>query len=115
MPEPLKWYSAQSAEQQERVLGDWSDAPVAREELCGMLLDIAREQVLEYGVLLNDDNDPPARFVFAQLMHARNLWEAGKADENGNLGSEGYSYTPRPLDKTIKNTIRPVSGRVHVL
>ncbi len=65
------------------------------------------------------DPDPapviPSRYSYAQLQQAMNLWAAGRADENGNIGTEGYSFQPRPLDKTIRNIIRPTSGVPGVL
>ena len=136
------WYSADDAGQA-RLLGAWSGAPVDQQELCGFLLDTARLQVIEYapeastvesalaGVLLQFglsdrlgevlaalgtvEAEPPFNYVLAQLQQARNLWAAGRADENGDIGSEGYSFVPRPLDKTIRNIIRPVKGMIHVL
>jgi hypothetical protein len=48
--------------------------------------------------------------VYAQLEQAKNLWNAGRAQQDGGVGSEGYSFTPRPLDKTIRSIIRPTSG-----
>lgn len=57
----------------------------------------------------------PSRYSYAQLQQAMNLWAAGRADENGNVGTEGYSFQPRPLDKTIRNIIRPTSGVPRVL
>lgn len=56
----------------------------------------------------------PRRYVYAQLQQARNLWLAGRTDQNGDIGGE-YSFTPRPLDKTIRDIIRPVDGKPHVL
>jgi len=52
----------------------------------------------------------PQRYVYAQLEQAKRLWMAGLADENGNIGTETFSFTPRPLDKTIRAIIRPQSG-----
>ena len=40
----------------------------------------------------------------------RHLAAAPAPDENANVGAEGYSFTPRPLDKTIRTIIRPTSG-----
>lgn len=148
------WYAVSTPEEQTRLLAAWVGAPVENEELAGMLLDVAREQVIEYAeeggaaeqvsnllasldvptetiaavlVLLAFPEDPdsggyseggygdpvspiPSRYAYAQLQQAKTLWGAGMADENANVGSEGYSFTPRPLDKTIRTIIRPTSG-----
>ncbi|APH44878.1 hypothetical protein BMW26_07845 [Microbacterium sp. 1.5R] len=121
------WYSATTPEQADRLLAAWPDAPTENQELCGFLLDIAREQVLEFappypGLDSSErwehmaawDLDPAPRFVYAQLQQATNLWNAGRAQQDSSVGSEGYSFTPRPLDKTIRSIIRPTSGVANV-
>lgn len=42
------WFRATSPAEQQRVAAAWKDAPLANLELLGMLLDTAREQVLEF-------------------------------------------------------------------
>jgi len=56
----------------------------------------------------------PSRYVYAQLQQAKNLWAAGEADQESNIGAEGYSFQPRPLDKVIRQLIRPQSGAADV-
>ncbi|CAI9386085.1 hypothetical protein [Microbacterium sp. T2.11-28] len=139
------WYTAAPGPGQTRLLAAWPGADsLVNPELVGMLLDVAKEQVLAFApalepaaqvrTLLEDlgveeasitavitlldfeDNpsDPPTRYAYAQLRQAQTLWAAGEADENGNIGTEGFSYVPRPLDKTIRGIIRPKSGTVDV-
>ena len=137
------WYGVTDGVAQARLAAAWAGAPIENAELCGMLLDTAKMHVLAFAsepseisaalskVLLQfgrqdrlqdvltllelDDTEPPFNYVFAQLQQAKNLWAAGRADENGEIGTEGYSFTPRPLDKTIRALIRPVQGDIHVL
>lgn len=107
-----KWYSAEDAEAQARVVAAWKDAPVTNVELLEMILDTAREQVLAYATE-NDRSLPGltlARLAYAQLQQAKNLWNAGRVDSAGDVGPEGFSFTPRPLDKTVQSLIRPRSG-----
>ena len=52
----------------------------------------------------------PVNLVYAQLQQAKNLWNAGRVSGGGDVGVEQYTYTPRPLDKTIKGIIRPAHG-----
>ncbi len=117
------WYSVATPEEAQRLLAAWPDAPVEQQELCGFLIDLAREQVLAYAPPYPDpelttkdvwtqawDLDPAPRFIYAQLMQAQNLWNAGRAQQDGGVGTEGYSFVPRPLDKNIRQIIRPVSG-----
>jgi hypothetical protein len=134
------WYSAADGAAQTRLKAAWSGAPVENAELCGFIVDTARLQVVEYApeattasaalaeVLLQfglldrleevldlldlDEDQPTFNLVYAQLQQAKNLWAAGRADENGDIGSEGYSFIPRPLDKTIRSIIRPTNGDI---
>lgn len=53
-------------------------------------------------------------YVYAQLQQAINLWNAGRTDGNGAVGAEGWSFVPRPLDKVIRNIIRPIDGKPDV-
>lgn len=132
----MHWYSASDPS---RIDGAWSDAPSENQELLGMLLDVARVQVLafaenstpveEVGVMLENlgyttetvtavmallgttPTDPPARYVYAQLQQAKNLFNAGR----GTSGPDGFEFSPRPLDKDIQRIIRPKSGAISVL
>lgn len=44
----MQWYSAEDEAAVDRIDAAWSDAPIDNEELLGMLLDVAREQVIGY-------------------------------------------------------------------
>jgi hypothetical protein len=107
------WLTCDTAEAQERLTGLWEDAPIENLELTGMLLDVAQEQVLTFAPTPPEGadwtNTPPARLVLAQLQQAINLWNAGRATPE--VGPEGFSFTPRPLDKTIRTIIRPQDGK----
>lgn len=59
-----------------------------------------------YGPLLDN---PPARYVYAQLQQAKNLWNAGRVAAAGD-GSGEFQFVPRPLDKEIQRIIRPRAG-----
>lgn len=117
----VTWYSASDPEAQERLGSAWSDAPIENAELCDMILDTAREQVIAYAPAPapvpsgEPVPDPPARYVLAQLQQARNLWNAGRTTGEGEVGPDGFVFRPYPLDKTIKQIIRPVDGKPHVL
>lgn len=117
----VTWYSATDSPAQTRLGAAWPDAPIHNVELCDMLLDTAREQVLAYAPtpapLVEGEPvpDPPARYVLAQLQQARNLWNSGRTTGEGEVGADGFVFRPYPLDKTIKQIIRPVDGKPHVL
>lgn len=114
------WYSVDAPDEVTRLVGAWRDAPIENEEVMGFILGVAREQVLDFGPTLpvvpegQAVPDPPDRFVYAQLQQATNLWNAGRVSGDGDVGEGGFSFTPRPLDRTIKNIIRPPKGRPRV-
>lgn len=117
----VTWYSVDDAAQQTRLHKAWDDAPIENLELCAMLLETAKDQVIAYAPapapLAEGEPvpDPPARYVLAQLQQARNLLNAGTVSTGGDLGVGQFTFTPRPLDKTIRQIIRPVDGKPHVL
>lgn len=112
----VAWYSVATPDEVTRLVGAWRDAPIENEEVIGLILSVAREQVLKFGAALplapegQAVPDPPDRFVYAQLQQATNLWNAGRVSGDGDVGEGGFSFTPRPLDRTIKNIIRPPKG-----
>lgn len=130
------WFTADDETALERAHAAFPELPVENEDLAGMLLDVAREQVLTFA----DDDEPavqvsdllynlgveeavvtavitlldfeatepgvPTRYVYAQVLQAKNLWFAGKGED----GPDGFTFSPRPLSKDIQRIIRPTSG-----
>ena len=113
------WYAADTPESVERLLAAWADAPIENEELCSRLLSIARDQVVTFGPAEGEDDDftlnPPDRYVHAQLMLAQQVWNDARAGSDGDVGMDGFTFTPASLTKKIRQLIRPVDGRPHVL
>lgn len=133
----MQWYSAFDS----RIEDAWPDARAIDPEVLEMLLDVSRGDVLAYAKaetsaeevsqLLNVLGYPaatislvvaalgevvpgtPARYVFAQLMQAKNLYNAGRIDA-ASVGPDGFSFVPRPLSKEIQKVIRPQSGVARV-
>lgn len=96
---------------------EWRDAP-ADDFALWRLLDIARYQVTVYGPErvaeeIAAGGPVPSRYVKAQLMQARNIWNASKLDPSGMIGAEpgGFAFTPFPLDWQVRQTVRPKTGR----
>lgn len=118
-----KWYAVTDTEEpddeenaaRERIALAWSDADMENLDLLSMILNVARDQVIDFGPRIPEGAPVPDRFVLAQLMQAQNLWAAGKANPEGAIGPEGFSFMPRPLDRDVRSTIRPPKGRPHVL
>lgn len=103
------WYNTDTQEEVDRLLQAWTDAPYDyAPELCASILGTAREQVIAFAPALPET--VPDRYVLAQVMQAQNLWNAGRAQQEGGVGGEGYIFYPRPLDKTIRRIIRPQRG-----
>ncbi|QDZ14765.1 hypothetical protein [Humibacter ginsenosidimutans] len=119
MATTITWYTTEPQEQVERLEAAWPEAPVENLDLLAMILDVAQTQVLAFAPAPPDGEDweaaPPARLVYAQLQQTINLWNAGSASPTGDVGPEGFSFTPRPLDKTIRTIIRPIDGKPDVL
>lgn len=109
----VHWYTAEEGDPQARLTAAWEDAPIEDLEVLGMILSRAKAQVIAYAPAL-DPEDPdaeyPADYAYAQLQQAINLWNAGRSSTEGVVGGEGYSFVPRPLDKTIRGLIRPIDG-----
>lgn len=113
------WFTNDTPEEQERLFEAWGDSSAIPDEVLGMILEVARTQVVAYGYGLPDNILPvdlspswitpvPTHYVYAQLQQAINLWNAGRVTSAGDVGLDGYTFTPRPLDKTIRGIIRPL-------
>ena len=113
------WYASDPQGELDRLLGEWADAPFELEETLAFLLETSKEQVINFApepkAGEDIENAPLTRYVGAQLQQAKNLWNAGRASGDGDVGAEGFSFTPRPLDKSIKQMIRPPDGKPHAL
>lgn len=135
-----RWFTVEFDEEIERAHAALPELPIENVELSGMLLDVAREQVLayapngepaervanllyEFGVeeevidavilLLGFETSGqriPTRYAYAQLQQAKNLWLAGR----GADGPEGFTFAARPLTRDIQRIIRPTSGAASV-
>lgn len=93
----------------------WSDAPTDDVLLWG-LLDSARRACTTFAPVLPVDDDGdivlplPAGYPDAQLMQARNTWNAAKTDPATTGDGEMFVIRPYPLDNFIKQLLRPRTG-----
>lgn len=86
---------------------DWRDAPGFDAWLYECLW-VARNDVIAFAPKLAEGQRPPLNYRRAQIMQARNLWNAGKVDpSSGGIGEDTFVLRPFPLDWTIKQTLRP--------
>lgn len=86
---------------------DWRDAPDSDVKLY-TLLYLARDAVEAYAPKLADGATVPLPWVQAQLLQARNHWNAARVDPaNAGLGDDQFTLTPFPLDWNVRQIIRP--------
>jgi hypothetical protein len=95
------WHTLASARAQ------WADAPRLDISLYTFLAG-AREQIVEYGPELAAGVRVPLSWQQAQLMQARNCWNAAKTDPaSGGIGGDDLVFRPYPMDQTVRYLIRP--------
>jgi len=87
----------------------WLDAPDDDFALFALLQN-ARTAILKYGTTLTDPAEVRAGRRQAQLMQARAVWNATKSNDQGEVGPEGYAIRVYPLDKNIRQLLRPNSA-----
>lgn len=95
------WHTLASAR------GQWADAPQRDISLYTFLAG-AREQCVEYAPELEAGARVPLSWQQAQLMQARNCWNAAKSDPaTGGMGGEDLIFRPYPMDQTVRYLLRP--------
>lgn len=107
------WHTPETARDQ------WADAPLDDNDLVE-LLEVAQQAVLAYAPALPEDDvtvedgyvipaaqNIPANYRRAQLMQARNIWNASNASTGGEFDGSSYGITTHPLDWQIKQILRP--------
>lgn len=115
------WFTApdDDTEAIDRLTAAWDDAPIENLETLRFILSTAKDQVLADAPApippQNWETAPLDRYVYAQLRQAENLWNAGRVQVSGDIGDGQYVFTPRPLDKTIQQIIRPPDRKPHAL
>lgn len=90
---------------------DWPGAAQIDERRLWQLLELAKQQVLEYAPELEADAAIPLNYREGQLMQARNLYNAALIDSgSGELGGGEFTIRPFPLDWQVKQVLRPKSA-----
>lgn len=103
-------------------LNEWPDSP-SDENTLARYLGAAYEQCLDFLPQARDENGVlvpvvpapvPERFVLAQILQARGLYNSVKSGPDDRQGIEGVGVTVFPMDWSVKNLLRPRRvGRVH--
>ena len=110
------WHTVESARD------EWPDAPSdygdGGDDSLSTLLAVSREAVVAYAPAV-PVTDPPADpdvipdgYRAAQLMQARNVWNASKASGSGDLDGGQFGIAVGfPLDWQVRQLIRPKTGK----
>ncbi len=85
---------------------EWADAPYDDVQLAE-LLDVAKGAVIAFAPV---SETVPVNYRKAQLVQARNVWNAAKVAPSGDMGDGTYVITPRPLDWHVQQLLRPKKG-----
>lgn len=96
------WHTLDSA----RI--EWPDAQSVSDIRLFQMLELARQQVVAYAPALAEGVRPPYNYREGQLMQARNILNAGRA-ESGDEGTDTFMLRPFPLDWMVKQVLRPKS------
>jgi hypothetical protein len=99
------WYTIEEARE------DWPGAPLDDEQL-QLLLDVSRGECVAFApvpVTEPPTADIPDGHRWAHLAHARNIWNAQKANPSGGFGddTQGFALTPFPMDWAVRARLRP--------
>lgn len=100
------WHNIDSAR------ADWdagTSAPASDDKLFE-LLELAREDCLEYAPVLAEGAPIPLRYRAAQLQQAKNTWDNSKPTTSPGTEGELFAIKPFPLDWHVKNMLRPKRG-----
>lgn len=110
--EPTDWHTVDSVRtpSEPGEPAPWEDAEHIPTASLNDVLNVAREQVLEFAPALPPEiveaGKCPASYRVAHLMQARNLWNATEPDRSA-YGDDGFSIPARPLDWIVRQMLRP--------
>lgn len=90
----------------ETARAQWADAPLD-DVFLFQILDTAREQCLAYAPALPLGAPIPQRYIQAELMQARAIYQSVIANQQDNVGVDGFQVRVFPLDFTIRALLRP--------
>lgn len=102
-PEPTTWADVDD------IRARWEDAPLDDDVLQSML-DAAHEQVVAYAPVLPADAEVPRRYVEAEVLQVRALWNAHERDGDVLGYGDGFAVRVRPLGQDVKSLLRPRRG-----
>lgn len=90
----------------EMARAQWADAPLD-DVFLAQILDAAKLQCIAYAPALAVGAVVPVNYLHAQLMQARALYQSVIANQQDNVGVDGFQVRVFPLDFTIRALLRP--------
>lgn len=96
--ESTGWLTLEAARSQ------WADAPVD-DIFLWQILESAKNACISYAPSFTDG--VPLHYVQAQLMQARAIYQSVIANQQDNIGVDGFQVRVFPLDFTIRALLRP--------
>lgn len=94
----------------ETLTGDespWPDAVMMAPASLEALLTVAHETCEAYAPKLAEGGEVPARYVMAQILQARAIWQMQRQGPGDQFSPEGFSIAIYPLDARIRQMLRP--------
>jgi hypothetical protein len=90
----------------EGARSQWADAPLD-DVFLAQILDAAKLQCVAYAPALAVGAVIPVNYLHAQLMQSRALLQSVLANQQDNVGVDGFQVRVFPLDFTIRALLRP--------
>lgn len=88
----------------------WTTGGPKADEVLAEFLANAKTAVLAFAPTLADGDPVPAGWRSAQLLQARNTWNALKTDPSDSSSDPQAPIKPYPMDRYVKSLIRPAKG-----
>lgn len=99
----------------------WPDGDLVDPDTMDLYLAAAKAECLAFapeppalivqdGFVVPAANAVPDEWVIAQVLHARNKYNAGAVGPTGATDGSGYGLTAFPLDWQVKQLLRPQRG-----
>lgn len=101
---PEGWHTVESVRESDQ----WADSLHLSDDALQDLLDTAQVQCESYAPAVS--GVVPVNYRQAQLLQARNLWQAVKKDNGDQIGADGFAIRVYPLDWVVQGILRPKRG-----
>lgn len=90
----------------EMARAQWADAPMD-DIFLWQILESSKNACISYAPALAVGAQVPLHYVQAQLMQARAIYQSVIANQQDNVGVDGFAVRVFPLDFTIRALLRP--------